>query len=800
VRRLTLLAAALTLGGAPRAALTAQEREPSLTTVIDSIDVVGQRRTTRAQILALASIPLGQEISYRDVQRAVEALFGSGQYDDVRATQGVVDGRQILRLEVIERPMLLGWSVRGVEKLTLRSVRGKVKLDEGRPYSPSAAQRALAAIDSLYRKEGYYRSTAEVRVLPQEEGTVRVVFDVDEGRRVAISQIQIEGNTEFTDGQVAGHMKTGTEGFWWFQRGEYDETELERDVRERLPGFYASRGFIDFRVLRDTLIVREETGKGILQLEVSEGEQYAVGTFEILGNRRFSTEQLQQYYPFTGSRSTGFLGLGGTISAGVFDEARWSSATQEVQTLYGNNGYLYAEVRPIVSRRTEADGSRKVDLRWQILEGEPATIRKVVILGNTITHESVVRRATFPLVPGDVFRQDALIGAYQNVSNLGFFQQPVEVPQIQPTDNRVDVDVVFRVEERRTGNINFGASVGQGTGLGGFIGLDEPNVMGRGKRLQFQWQFGRNIQDLNVTYSDPAIRGSLISGSLSLHNTRLRYTIADLGRIRTRGGSFQLGFPFFGSRYTRVVTSYTLEESDYDSPTLSSRYRCTNCLLSAVGLGLVRDRRIDMPFATAGSFYETRFSLNGGFLGGDGSFRRLTGEGRWYAPLFQLGGSGPGGGGVRFVLGFRTEVGFVWGDAGPHFRQLFALGGTQYGIPLRGYDEFSVTPAGFDPRASGTSASTVDAFGSSYLVSTTEFGMRVSQALYLSLFYDAGNVWATPGQFSPTRLFRGAGIGVAVLSPLGPIGLDYAYGFDRVDLLGNPAPGWKLHFRLGNIF
>jgi outer membrane protein insertion porin family len=799
-RLLTLLAAALTLGGAPRAALVAQERDPSLTTVIDSIDVVGARRTTRPQILALASIPIGQEISYRDVQRAVEALFGSGQYDDVRASQGVVDGRQILRLEVAERPMLLGWSVRGVEKLTLRSVRGKVKLDEGRPYSPAAAQRALAAIDSLYRKEGYYRSNARLQVLPQEEGTVRLVFDVDEGRRVAISQIQIQGNTEFTDAQVAGHMKTGTEGFWWFQRGEYDETELERDVRERLPSFYAGRGFIDFRVLRDTLIVKEETGKGILQLEVSEGDRYAVGTFEILGNRRFSTEYLQQFYPFSGQRSTGFLGLGGTVSAGVFDEARWSSATQEVQTLYGNNGYLYAEVRPIVSRRTEADGSRKVDLRWQILEGEPATIRKVVILGNNITHESVVRRATFPLVPGDVFRQDALIAAYQNVSNLGFFQQPVEIPQIQPTDNRVDVDVVFRVEERRTGNINFGASVGQGTGLGGFIGLDEPNVMGRGKRLQFQWQFGRNIQDLNVTYSDPAIRGSLISGSLSLHNTRLRYTIADLGRIRTRGGSVQLGFPFLGSRYTRVVTSYTLEESDYDSPTLSSRYRCTNCLLSAIGLGLVRDRRVDLPFATGGSFYETRFSLNGGFLGGDGNFRRLTGEGRWYAPLFQLGGAGPGGGGVRFVLGFRTELGFVWGDAGPHFRQLFALGGTQYGIPLRGYDEFSVTPAGFDPTASGTSASTVDAFGASYLVSTTEFGMRVSQALYLSLFYDAGNVWDTPGQFSPTRLFRGAGIGVAVLSPLGPIGLDYAYGFDRVDLLGNPAPGWKLHFRLGNIF
>jgi outer membrane protein insertion porin family len=780
---------------------TAQQAQTALTTVIDSIDVVGAERVPRSQVLSLAGIPTGQEISYRDVQRAIAALYGSGQYDDIRITQGELpDGKQLLRITLVERPILLGWSVRGVEKLSPRSVRGRVKLQEARPFDPAAAQRSIAAIDSLYQKEGFYRSSVRLTKLPQEGGGIRVVLDVDEGRRVAISQIVIDGNQAFTDAQVAGSMKTGPEGFWWFQRGDYDESELERDVRERIPAFYSARGYIDFRVLHDTLIVDNNTGKGSLHLQVSEGDRYEVGNFEIMGNRRFSTDQLDQFYPFgEGVRTGGFLGLGGTPSL-YFDQARWDDATRQVQTLYGNNGYLYANVRPVVSRRTDSTGTHRVDLRWQITEGEPATINQIVILGNTVTHESVVRRATFPLVPGDVFRQDALIQAYQNVSNLGFFQQPVAIPDIQPTDNRVDVDVIFRVEERRTGNVNFGASVGQGTGVGGFIGLDEPNVLGRGKRIQFQWQFGSNIQDFNVTYTDPAIRGGLISGTLNIHSTRLRYTIADLGRITTRGGTIQLGFPLLGSRYTRLLTSYTLEESSYDSPSIRSLYTCRNCLLSATGIGIARDRRVDLPFPTGGSFYQTQFSLNGGFLGGDGNFRRLTAEGRWYAPLFQVGGNRPGASGLRFVLGFRSEVGFVWGDAGPHFRQLFALGGTQYGIPLRGYDEFSITPKGFDTTATGTSVQAIDAFGKSYFVSTTEFGMRVSQAVYVSLFYDAGNVWATPGQFAPTRLFRGAGIGVALLSPLGPIGLDYAYGFDKVDSNGNPAPGWKLHFRLGNIF
>jgi outer membrane protein insertion porin family len=775
--------------------LPAQEPPPP-TQIVDSIVVLGASRIPVAQVVGVAGIATGQVITYRDLQRAIAALYATGNYHDVRITQSDA----IFRIEVTERPILAGWSVRGPERVSDRSVRGKVRLQEGRPYDPAAAHRSLVAIDSLYRREGYYLTSVALRELPQPDGTLRLVFDVEEGRRVAISQIVVEGNEAFPDGDVAGHMDTGTEGFWWFQRGEYDDDDLERDVRERLPEFYGSRGYIDFRVVRDTLEVNEETGKGRLTVWVEEGERYEVGTFEIIGNQRFSVAQLEQYYPF-GAVQGGFLGLGGRREGRpVFDERRWLESTREVQTLYGNNGYIYADVRPVVTRRTTDDGARMVDLRWQVFEGQPATIRQIAIVGNTVTHESVIRRATFPLVPGDVFRQEALLRAYQNISNLGFFQQPLAFPDIRPTENRVDVDVVFRVEERRTGNINFGASVGQGTGLGGFIGLDEPNVLGRGKRLQLQWQFGRNISDFNITFSDPAIRGGLISGSLSLHSTRLRYTIADLGRITTRGGSVQIGFPLLGSRYTRLLTSYTLEQSNYDSPSIRTGFNCRDCLLSAVGIGLVRDVRIDLPFPTGGSMYEARFSVNGGVLGGDGTFQRLTLEGRWYAPLGQLGQSRPGSNPVKFLLGLTTKAGFVWGDAGPHFRQLFSMGGTQFGVPLRGYDEFSITPEGFDPGASGFNATAVGAFGSSYFAATGELGMRLSQALYLSSFFDAGNVWSTAGRFNPTRLFRGAGIGLAVLSPLGPIGLDYAYGFDRVDTDGNPNPGWKLHFKLGNIF
>ena len=770
-------------------------------TQIDSIAVQGTVRMTPASVLARAGLIGGQTICVREVQAALENIYATGQVSDVQVFQTNDGARQILILEVTERPMLGRWEVTGVSELSERSVRGRVQLLEGRPYDAAATARSRASIDSLYRDRGFYLSRVEVQEEVEDDGSVSVIFDVHEGSRISISRVTVEGNELFEDGDVVAAMSTGAEGFWWWKKGEYDEEELDRDIRDRLPAFYGSEGLIDFQVVSDTLIVNEEAGKGHLIMRVSEGEEYEVGSFEVVGNRFFTTEQLETLYPF-GNRATGFLGLGGPETGRiVFDESAWQEATQNVSQAYANEGYIYARVIPSANKRVSPEGRPEVDLRWQIVEGSPAIVNKVIIRGNNVTHEDVIRRVIH-MVPGDVFRQDALIRSYQNISNLGFFEQPLAPPLTEQANQQGDIDIVFMVEERHTGNVNFGASVGQGVGVGGFIGLDEPNLFGRGKRVQFQWQFGRNINNLNVTYSDPALRGSMISASVTLHNSRLRYTVADLGRINSRGASVQFGFPLFGSRFTRFLVSYLIEQSQYDSPTLASRYVCENCALSAISLSLVRDTRIGLPFATGGTLHQASLSFNGGPLGGSGNFRRSTLEGRWYAPLGQLGGQGGGlgGGGIQFVFGILARAGFVWGDVGPHFRQLFSMGGIQFGIPLRGYDEFSITPSGFDPTSSGYNASTVDAFGGSYHSMTAEIGMRVSQALYFHTFFDAGNVWVSPGQYNPTRLFRGAGIGVSLLSPMGPIGLDWAYGFDRVDLLGNPDPGWKFHFKLGNIY
>src|SRR5213082_1953235 len=639
----------------------------------DSIVVLGLRRVDRKQVLDQSGLAPGRPLGYRDVQRAIQALYAGGQFDDVRAEQDTAGGRQLLIVRVHERPILVKWAVRGVSRLSESSVRDKAQLAEGRPLDPAALARGRGSIDSLYRAEGYYLAHVSViKVYEADSQRVRVVFDVDEGRRVAVARVAIEGNTHLATEQLVGSMKTRPEGFWWFRSGEYDDEKLRSDLQEHLPKLYGDRGFVHFQVLGDTLLVDDSTGKATLVVRVSEGEPYRVGTFEIVGNRRFSTEELQQLFPFKEEGRGGFLGFGGASQGPLyFDQQKWSAATQQVQTLYYNNGYIYMHVDPQVIRRTAPDGKPVVDLRWAINEGQPAIVNKIEISGNDVTHERVIREAIV-LLPGDVFRQDALIRSYQNISNLGFFQQPLPFPDTPPANDQGDVDVIFRVTEKHTGNINFGASVGQGTGVGGFLGLDEPNLFGQGKKGHFQWQFGQNISDFSVTYTDPAIRESRISGTFDVHNTRLRYTIADLGTLRRRGASVQFGFPLFGDRYTRLFVSYGIDDQSFTGASTGlAALRCNNCIRSTFGVSLMRDTRIDLPFPTAGTMHSIALSQSGGPLGGSGNFQRLDLEGRWYAPLGQLGAAASTSP-VRFVMGLSTRSGLVFGNS-PFFDQLFTM-------------------------------------------------------------------------------------------------------------------------------
>jgi len=779
-------------------------------TTPDSISVRGNKRVTTADVLAEAGLIAGTQLNYKAVQRAIRSLYQTGQFGRVAVVCDLDDARNfaVLTLDVSERPLLVETDVQGVERLSGRSVRDKIDLEYNKPLDPSQLALAVHRIDSLYEKNGYYLARVSVDSTLIGTDAVKLLFRVDEGRRLAISGVRLAGNRSVKAGDVVGAMKTKPEGFFFWRKGEFDEDTYAGDLAERVPGLYAKRGFIDFRVARDTLMIDRDRGKAMVDIAVEEGPRYKVGEFEVVGNKHFSSEDLARFYPFGDqsrpvmSRVTDFLKRRTPTPKGIFDQAAWQEAQQKISSAYATEGYIYANVRPVVERRVMPDSSRYVDLRWEVEERTPAVINRIEIFGNDYTQETCIRDQLV-ILPGQVFNQEALIRSWQSLGNLGFFETPVASPDTRTANEQGDVDIVFRVKEKRTGNVNFGASMGQGTGVGGFIGLDQPNLFGQCKRGSLQWQFGRFINDFNLSYSDPRIKQSLVSGTLSLYRSLQRFFIADLGRSLRTGAQLQFGIPVPRSPYTRVFVSYGAEDVTFGTQGLLGDFRSdgsNRSFRSTLGFSLTRDTRIDLPFPTAGAQYNVAANFNGGILGGTSSFQRYTADASAFAPLGQLGGSRPGSQPIKFVAGLTARSGTVFGNTGPFFfSQEFALGGVQFGERLRGYEEFSISPTGY-VTGTGTFNAQRGSFGKAFFSTTAEVGMRVNQALYLAAFYDAGNVWNRPRDFDPTRLFRGAGISASTVTPLGPLGLDYAYGFDRLDVSGNKAPKWQLHFRLGQLF
>jgi outer membrane protein insertion porin family len=745
-------------------------------------------------------------VNYRDVQRAVKNLFATGQFDDVRATCDLTEGgaRTTLVFELTERPLLSDIEVRGVDRVSSSDVRDRIELLVARPVDPAQVARAVSRIDSLYESRGYYLARIDVDTIVSG-GNAKLTFTIDEGSRLAVSGVRVGGTKTVSPRTVVKSMKTRPEGFLWWRKGEFDEDEYQGDLTERIPQLYANRGFIDARVVRDTVLIDRTRGKALVDIGIDEGPRYRVGSFEPTGSTRFSRDEIARFYPF-GDRGkslretvTGFMRRDGNGNGGeIFDRGKWEEATRNVQQAYANEGYIYATVTPVIERMRGADSVPVVNLRWDIEERQPAIVNRVEILGNDVTTESCIREQIFTL-PGDVFNQDLLVRSYHNIANLGFFETPLPPPDTRQANERGDVDIVFRVKEKRTGSVNFGASVGQGTGVGGFIGFEQPNLFGLCKRGSLQWQFGRYINDFNLSYTDPAIQQTRISGTVSAYHSQTRFIIRGLGRQVRTGGQLQFGFPMPRSRFSRVFVSYGGERVDYGDQGVLGTADCRNCFRSTLGATLNHDTRIDMPFPSAGANQSLSAQFTGGPLGGSAAYQRYTGEMRSYATLATFGGGRPGGSAIKVVTGLSSRAGVLFGNAGPFYLQRFSLGGVQFGEPLRGYEEFSITPRGYVPGG-GQFEAQLESFGNAYFTTTAELGLRFGPQLYLNAFYDAGNIWSRARDFDPTRLFRGAGVGASLITPLGPLGLDLGYGFDRRDEFGRPAPKWQLHFRLGQFF
>jgi outer membrane protein insertion porin family len=784
-------------------ALRAQE-QPLYQVRVDSVAVLGAERFSAEGVRRIAGLRVGDVINGPDVQEAIQRLFATGEFSDVLVR---VTPREpnIFYIEVSERPLVGQFRFEGLEHASAKTVRDSIGLIGGEALDPSRVARAMVLTRDLLAEAGYPQATVDTSYVPDPRGLdqVDLVFRVNEGPRLALARIEFAGNRAFTDSELRGAMKTSEEGFFWFRPGELQREEYRLDLSERIPDFYAANGYIDLNVVGDTIVVDTLTGKGRIEIRVDEGPQYRLRSFTIEQNSRFPTIDLAQYFRTV---RDGRIPVGESAERPAvlppFDRAALDEAREKIRELYANAGYLRAEVYPQVVRNPPEEGeSPTVDARLLVYEGQPSYIRTVSIVGNDYTHDRVIRKVLLTL-PGDVYSQQLLIQSIRNIQGLGFFETlpPGEAIQMLTRDDG-DIDLVYRVREKQTGNVNFGVSAAAATGLAGFIGYDQPNLFGQAKVGHFRWLFGRRSQDIEVSFTDPEVFGSRNSLSVGLQSARDRFQTFSLGTRRQTGGFIDYGLPLRSIRSTRFHVGYSLfndEVSDLESFGVSPAQAglITQGTRSTVSLRLVRSTTNHPLFPTAGSVNQLSARFTGGFLGGDGDYQKYEFQSGWYAPVGQLGG-GVGSVPIELVLGLSFKGGFVFGD-NPFFVERYYGGGTQVGQQVRGYEEATITPNGHVPR--NAPVSSLDRVGESFFTATAQFGLKLTDNIFASTFLDAGNVWQTASDFNPADLLVGAGLGVSLVTPFGPIGIDYAYGFDRRDVLGRPDPGWQLHFRFGRLF
>ncbi len=797
------LRAALFAWGAlalPAASSALEAQEPGALARVDSIAVKGIQRLSRAEVTSAIGFSPGSRIGWLDAQRGIKALWATQLYDDVEMRMEESGGRNTLVISVTERPMVRTVRITGLESISADDVQTEAGLEENQTLSRRRIAFAAAYIRDELRSEGVPFARVGERVLdvPDRAGWVDVLLEVEEGQRITIAEVEFSGNERFEDEDLRGALTTKPEGFFWFRSGDYDEMEFEADLLESLPVFYDRSGFLDFQVLGDTLLVDQETGKARIEVRVDEGPQYFVDDFEVVGASAFDEERLESLYQRRASGLLSLFGLGeaSTSEEGgrVFDLVEFEEAAAKVRELYRNEGYLYAQVIPDFQRVGD-ESEHRVRATWRIDEGRQAFVNRVLIQGNDFTYDRVIREKVY-LLPGDVYSESRVLQSYQNIQSLGFFETPLPQPDIRPQPATGDVDIVFRVVEKSTGSINFGTAMGGGVGLSGFLGYDQPNLFGQAKAGSIRWDFGRYINSFTLSVTDPALFRSAVSGSFSLYNSTDRFFQFATGRRRRMGFGARFGIPFPGSLRTRVFAGYSLSRTSYElfrNVEDRSLFGLPPGTLSSVSLGVTRQTLNHPIFATSGAMLTWNSELNGAILGGDGRFSKHTARAQWLIPVGQLGGTQGGPGGVQFAMGLGLEAGALFGDASRFPFESFWMGGVQFGQALRGYDETSITPRGYFPERGGGIAQ-IDRLGNAYFSATAEYKAVIGSNIGISAFLDAGSLWDDPRHLNVSRLYRGAGIGVQLVTPFGPIGVDYAYGFDRTE------PGWQWHFKMGPNF
>ena len=786
---------------------------------IASIDVVGNRRVAREDVLSYLREKPAAQFRVESLTSDVRALWDSGFFEDIQVDLTTRDRGVALRFIVRERPNIKEVTYEGNDEIESDKLNEAIEIKPNTILSLPAVRRSVQKIKDAYAEKGYFLADVDFEVAAQRENEVIVKFKITEHQPVTVRRVTFVGNEHVSDGELRDQMQTGNGGFFSFgSGGSYRQDVFERDVL-MLSALYYDKGYLSVQIGTPRVMLTPDRDGIDVAVTIHEGPRFKIRQLRVyerdneghevepLGGRRALREMVREQ------------------SGDYFNRAELIKDLQAVRTLYRDAGFANVEAEP--ETQLDADHER-VDIIVPIRRGPPVHIERIEVKGNTKTRDRVIRRE-MELQEGQLFSETALENSKRRITALGYFDRVDVSTEQGSAPDKININI--EIAEKPTGTFQVGAGFSSIESFIATAQIQQANLFGNGQALALQAQLSALRRLVTLRFFEPYFLDSDWNSSIELYDTL--YVFPDFARI-SEGGSLTFGYPLV-QPWLRLSLTGTLEWDSVDTqpqttflgaaPGFAGIFQSlplANLFNSGRIVSLrptiTYDTRDNRLFPTSGMFLQASTELASNAFGSEFNYLRHRFTGRFYYPL----GGGIGMPGSGFVLKLNTEFGLISSpdpQGVPIFQRYF-LGGI---LDVRGFYLRSIGPRlpltqSLDPNASPIlNGANIGGNLQAYENLELEFPIIDKVGIRGVVFFDAGNAWNIEDQFCKTTpapqfdrvvspcfsfpnglayLRTSTGFGIRWFSPLGPLRFEWGFPLQPLPFENHS----DFEFTIGNFF
>ncbi len=706
---------------------------------IDQIRIQGAERIETTTIMSYVGMQVGDELQDDTLNLALKRLFRTGLFADVNMVEknGVVD------IVVAENPIVNEISFEGNKKIKDENLLAEVQLRPRTVFTLSKITADVERLQEIYRLSGRFAAVIEPKIIKLDQNRVNVVFEITEGAKTRIRHVNFIGNKEFDDEKLKTVIRSKESAWYRFISSDdkYDPDRLTFD-KELLRRYYMNLGFADFQVTSAVAELSRNQEDFYVTFTIEEGKRYKVRDVKIESHiEELPSDLLADHL---------MMEKGDWYNAGLVDENVVKLADEA-----GNLQYAFVDVRPKVERSRD---EQKVDIVYNLNEGEKAFVERININGNVRTMDEVVRREML-LVEGDAYNNARLKKSETQIKDLGFFEDVKVEKREGSSPDKTIIDI--SVQEKSTGELSLGAGFSSSDGPLANFGIKERNLLGKGQELSLSATLSGLRNELDLSFTEPYFLNRDLSATVDLfHITRDLQDESSYDQKQS-GFGFAMGYPI--AKNWRQKVGYRLERNQItdvqaDASLFISEQEGDR-LTSAISQTLTYDTRDSKLQTTSGLLASWTADLAG--FGGDARYLKNRIGAKYYYPLAK-----------QWVLRLEGEGGYIASIGGEdvQINERFFLGGAN----LRGFER-----SGVGPRDQATG----DALGGNWFTrGSVEMGFPSGLPEDLGirghLFSDFGTLTdvdsSGAGIQDDDTIRVSVGAGVSWRSPMGPIRVDMA--------------------------